>query len=288
MAERSTSCDAQLRAHEIDARHLFRYRVLDLQARVRFDEDERALAAGACVQKKFKRPEASKSGCVSQARSGSVHVLAERVGETRSRRNLDQFLIAALERALAFEEVRDVTRTVTDDLHFDVARIRNQQFDVEVWVAESRRRLGTRPRVRFFEVLDPAHDAHPAAAAAGNGFEHHGRIVAEGLKEVAHLVEARRAECSVRYGDVVLHREFPGTAFVAEEFERVGRRSDKGDAGRLARMREIRVFAQETVARVDRVALGVARDVQDLRAVEIGGGAGSGERAGFIAAPDVQ
>ena len=86
----------------------------------------------------------------------------------------------------------------------------------------------------------------------------------------------------------MLHREFPGTAFVAEEFERVGRRSDKGDAGRLARTREIRVFAQETVARVDRVALGVARDVQDLRAVEIGGGAGSGERAGFIAAPDVQ
>ena len=39
---------------------------------------------------------------------------------------------------------------------------------------------------------------------------------------------------------------------------------------------------------MDRVAPGIARDLQDLRAVEIGRSSGSGKRAGFIAAPDVQ
>ena len=112
--------DAQLLAHDVDARAELRHGMLDLKARVQLDEVEAPVGAeqeleGACV--------AIADGAA-RTLGGSLHLLAG-LGRQRSRRRLlDQLLVAALDRAFALAERQHVAVVVADDLDLDVARRR--------------------------------------------------------------------------------------------------------------------------------------------------------------------
>ena len=89
-----------------------------------------------------------------------------------------------------------------------------------------------------------ADDAHPAAAAA------RGRLDEEREAELARL--ARRDDRDARLDRDPLRRQL-----VAAEPERLGRRPDPGQPGRLDGLGEVAVLGEEPVARVDRVGAGL-------------------------------
>lgn len=126
-----------LRLHKVNPGHLFRHRVLDLEARVRLDEHEwlRVRAAGD-VDEELERPEIAVAHSLREADSRINDPAAEIIGQAWRGRHLDDLLEATLDTALALTEVSDGAPEVTEDLDLDVARALDELFGVDVRPAE--------------------------------------------------------------------------------------------------------------------------------------------------------
>src|SRR5690606_41392814 len=119
-----------------------------LQARIRLDEHDPPVAAPSAGRpdQELEGPEA---GVVDRAR----HALGRREqagalrrAQARARRDLDQLLVPALQRALALAQHDDAAGAVADHLYLDVPRAFDEFLGVHVAVAQGRARL--RPAAR--------------------------------------------------------------------------------------------------------------------------------------------
>ncbi len=121
--------------------------MLDLQARVHFDEIEFAVLvqefdrAGAEIADLFERP-----------RDGRADLLALGGIERGARRFFPHLLVAALQRAVAFAQMQHLAKGIGQHLHFDVARLLEVFFDIDGIVAEGGFGLGARGRQRHGEL----------------------------------------------------------------------------------------------------------------------------------------
>ena len=110
-------------------------------------------------------------------------------------RLLDHLLVAALQRAVALEQVDSVPVRIGEHLHLDVTRAGDIGLQQHTVVAETGRRLASARAQRRLEVGGRLDLAHALAAAAGNGLDQH-RIadgVGLGLEALRRLVLAEVA-----------------------------------------------------------------------------------------------
>ena len=107
-----------------------------------------------------------------------------------------QLLVAALQAAVAFPQMADGARAVAEHLNLDVPGLLQQLLHVQRAIAEGGLRLGLAAGIGLGQFRRLAHGAHPPAATAGQGLEHH-RAVLRGerlrLGQVDGVVQARRA-----------------------------------------------------------------------------------------------
>ena len=94
--------------------------------------------------------------------------------DNRGRRLLDHFLVAALNRTLAFDERTHVAVMVGEDLNLDVTGAQQATLEIERRVAECGGGFRAREPDGARESIGARHDAHPFAAASGNGFHEQG------------------------------------------------------------------------------------------------------------------
>ena len=106
--------------------------MLDLQPRIHFEEIEALVLSGD----KLDRAGAVVTDRLRQRDRLLSHFLAGRGIKQRRRRLLDDFLVAALDRAFALAEVDDIAVLVAKHLNFDVARIRDELFDEDPLIPE--------------------------------------------------------------------------------------------------------------------------------------------------------
>ena len=123
------------------------------------------------VEEKLDRPGVGVAGGARRRDGGRAQARAQRAVDRRRGRLLDDFLVAALDRALALAEVHDVPVRVAEDLHFDVSRVREVALEQHAGVAEGGRRLAPRRGQRRVETGEVGDHAHPATAAAGAGLD---------------------------------------------------------------------------------------------------------------------
>ncbi len=166
LRHRAARRDAQLLAHQVAAEAHLGHRMLDLQARIHFEEvkvvalDQELRGAGVGVVRRAR-----------EFQRRVDHLRAHRVGKSGRRRFLDNLLMAPLDRAIALAECDHVAMIVAENLNFDMPRVREILFDENPAVAESRRRFA---RSRFqsgFELNGFRNHAHPAPTAAGGGLD---------------------------------------------------------------------------------------------------------------------
>ena len=132
-------------------------------------------------------------------------------------------------------------------------------------------RLGHAARVGFGQGLCVEHGAQAAATATAHCLDHHAGVGVRG-EEGARLLEAHRLRAAGQHRHAALQGQGARACLVAEELELLDGRADEEEPGALAGAREVGALAQEAVAGVDRVAAGAARDVDEARDVEVGGG----------------
>ena len=133
--------DIELCAHQIDSGHLLGDGVLDLQARVGFDECEGGVGLHPLVHQELKRSQAAQLDCAGHSQRRADQALAQRGGQTGRGCDLDQLLPTALETALSFPQMGDLAGAVTYHLDFDMPSSREELFDVDVGVAECLQRF---------------------------------------------------------------------------------------------------------------------------------------------------
>ena len=137
----------------------------------------------------------------------------------------------------------DDVAAVAEHLHLDVARPRDEAFEVYAAVAEGRLRLALRERqlgVELRGVVRDADAAPPPPAAAD-----HDRI-ADARGHVPRLVERLHDAVAAGHGrHVGAPRGFAGAGLVAHRGDHLRVRADEDQAGRLDLRGECGVFRRK-------------------------------------------
>ena len=245
--------DDELRAHEIDSRHGFGHRVLDLEPGVHLEKVELSVLALALDEELNRAGVAISSGTRRGDRRVS-HAPANVGGNRRRGTLLDDFLVPPLHRALTLEEVDDIAVGVREDLNLDVPRPFDQPFDIERAVAERRGRLSPRRRDRLQGLAVVPDDAHALAAAARRSLDEH-RIAeaSRGGEDALVGLIARRIAGHDRDARGLHQRARADLR--AHPFHHLCRRTDEDDAGLLARPRQVGALGEESIAGMDGVGL---------------------------------
>ena len=198
--------------------------MLDLQARVHFEEVEIALA----VDDELDRPGAVIVHGLGQRDRLLAHRLA-RLGREEGRwRLLEDFLVAALDRAFALVEVDDIAVLVAQHLDLDVARLVDELLDEDAIIAERGDRLGARAVKAFLGFACVEGDAQALAAAAGRGLDHH--RIADRVGDLHRLLRILDQAhmtghgADARFGGKLLRRDL-----VAHRLDGVRVRADEDD-----------------------------------------------------------
>src|SRR5256714_2014144 len=179
---------AQLGGPQIEARDLFRDRMLHLQPRVHLEKVEAALRVLQELERaRIDVPDGAR------ARDRGVHqpALGLRL-EVRRRRLLHELLMTPLDRALALVQVDDAALRVAEDLDLDAARRLEIALDVDLGAAEGALRAPGGGRERAGELAGARHLRHTDAAAAGGRLEDHRIADLAGHPPGGHGVRDRR------------------------------------------------------------------------------------------------
>ena len=233
--------------------------MLDLEPRVHLEEIEVAVrpddelhGAGASVAHGLR-----------ERHSLCAHCRARLLVQERRRRLLQDLLVAPLDGAFALAEMDDVSVRVGEHLDLDVTRLRNELLQEHAVVAEGGACLGARAFEAFAKLSLVARNAHPLAAAAGRGLDHHRE--ADSLGDRQRPLGIRDdAEMAGHGGDPCPCRGLLGFDLVAHRFDRLRRRADEDDARRLERTRERSVLGKEAVARMHGLSAGLLSRADDL------------------------
>ena len=264
LAQALPASQPELQLHEIDPSRFLGDGMFDLQARVGFDEREAAL-----LDQKLEGAQATISGGFRQGDGRSRQVAARPVREPRGRRDLDQLLEPALQRAITIADLANSPRVVGGDLDLDMARVRQQAFHKHVRDANGTLRFRTRPLVSLREFGGAADYPDPAAAAAGDSLDEHGCALRQGREEIPGLIDRYGFGSAHRDRDAKFLRQRPRPNLVPEQFQARRRRPDEAEAFLGASPREGGTLAQETVARMHGIAAALPGHGQQPLGVKI-------------------
>ncbi len=250
--------DAHLRLDDIDLGDLLGDGVLHLHAGVHLDEDVAALL----VDEELDGARAPVADVLAEAHRVLADPLAQLLAQVLRGGDLDDLLVAALQRTVPLVEVDDIAVVVAEDLHLDVLRVDHRALEVDLARAERRGRLAGGLRGLLTEVLGALDEAHAAPAAAGDGLDEDGELAAFGH---AHdLVDVLRGLRVVEDRQARLPRRGDGGGLVAGEVEDLRRGADEGDPVVRALPGELRVLGEEPVAGVDGVRARLLRRADHL------------------------
>ena len=257
--------DVDLTADDIDAGHLLGDGVLHLHPRIDLDEIVVLLA----VDEKLDGTGIDIADMAHDAQRVVEKALPRRLRKGRVRRHLDDLLEASLDGAVAFEQVDDLAVGVGQNLHLDMLRRIDEFLQKYRVVAEGLERLAARLGERLFQLGLVAQHPHAATATTGNRLEHQRKPDAPRLPE-RRLQVIERFFAGLDDRQSRLPRRLFGRHLVAEQVEHPRRRADENDARLLAAPREVDIFREKAIARMDGVDAMPDRDIDDGVDIEIG------------------
>ncbi len=246
--QRLAAGDANLPGDQIEAGDGFGDRVLDLQAGIHFHEEE--FSTG--IQQEFHGAGTDVADGLGRLYRSFAHGAAQLGGEAWRRRLFNHFLMAALDRAVAFVQVQAVAVLVGEDLDFHMARFEHVFLDQHARIAERRLRLALGGRQRLGQVRLAFDHLHALAAATGGGLEQH-RVadLFRGSTEGFHVLRFAVVARHQRHAGFFHQRLGGGLA--AHGVDGRGGWAEEDQPGLFDGAGELGVLRKKTVAGVDRL-----------------------------------
>ena len=179
-------------------------------------------------------------------------------GQLRAGSDLDQLLVAPLNRAITLKQMHHVAEAVTENLRLDVLGINDAFFQKHFGAAEGLGRLGDDPWVSLLQFIAAVAAPNAAPAAAVGGLEHY-RVTnavtfAQGFGDIRHVALGARST-----GHASGDHAAPRFGFVAHAADHFRRRADEFDPALDANIRQLGIFREKTIARMQRITAGFHR-----------------------------
>ena len=266
-----TRSNTNLRLHQIDTKDLFGNRVLHLQARVGLDEHIRQ-GLRRQIDQKLEGAQAFVAQLGRHAQRILRDAFAQRLRQAGAGRNLHQLLKAALQRAFALAQRHRPFAAVAQQLNLDMACARHQALYIHTVHTKRRFCLAAAALIGGSYITSLIHRPHTAPAAAANGLDHDaaGPIGLLLGKELLGLCKRHRLGTAGHQRHAALLRQRAGSGLVAQQSQLLWRGADKAHTGGSTSQRKVCVFAQKTVAGVQRIAALLLRNLQQMCAIQIG------------------
>ena len=205
-----------------------------------------------------------------------VQTRAQRFGQARCGGFLDDLLVTALQRTIAFAKRHDAARPVAEDLHLDMTGARDEAFQVKPRIPEAglgAAAHGGEGRAQHRRVVA---ELHADAAPARGAFQHDRIADARGLGQSLVLGGQQARARQKRHPRRL--RQRAGAMLQAEGAQMVGSRADEGDALGRQPFRESGVLGQEAVAGMDGIRPRLARHRDHGVDIQIAFGGGRGAK----------
>ena len=182
----------------------------------------------------------------------------------RRRRFFNHFLMTALHRAFPFAQVNEIAVLVTQHLNLNVPRVFDQFFDVNAAIPEGAQGFARCGFECGSEIFLSIHATHAFASASRDCFEHDGKT-GIAYKATASLWKTPLAFLGTGHDRRTTCFRYPACASVFDPIQRNGSRggADKGESGFFASLRKVRIFAQETITRMNRAHTVTAGGIQN-------------------------
>ena len=223
--QRSSSRDENLGAHEIDAGHLFRHRVLNLDARVHLDEEPLFFIH---IVEELDRAGIVVADALRQAHSRIAEVAPHALIESHGRRDLDNFLVASLHRAVPLVQMQHISVAVAQDLHLDMLRPGNVFFQKDGGISKRPPGLALRLVQQVGQIFATLHHPHATPTTAKGRFDDERKTNplcdAQCLAALVYWILRARQRRHIQ-----LLSQCPCGGFVAHRVEQLRVRSHKGD-----------------------------------------------------------
>ena len=177
---------------------------------------------------------------------------------------------------------------VGQNLDFDMARLFQIFFEIEATVTESVGGFRCRVAPGGGEIGIAGDEAHTFSASTGYGFEKNG--IAHGVRQSLSFFRFLNGIVGARdSGNVGAAGELATSGFRAERFHGLGRGTDEDKIGVFAGAGEGGIFGAEAITRMNGVATGAARDVDQLIDAQIAFARGCGaDGISFVGEANVQ
>ena len=114
--------DQNLRAHDVDSGNDFGHGMLDLNARIHLDKEP---LIGVDIEQKLNSSRVVVTDFARDAHRGVAQFLSRLRIQIDTGRDLDDFLMASLNTAIALVQMNDFAPAVAQNLHFDVLGARD-------------------------------------------------------------------------------------------------------------------------------------------------------------------
>ena len=276
--------DANLFANEIDTVDFFGHGVFDLDAGIHFEE----VVVASVIDKKLHGAGVFVVNGFGEFDGGFAHPFTQIVIEKGGGGFFKEFLVAPLDRTVAFAHVNNFTAFIAKDLEFDMVRFFDEFLEVDVGITEGFFRFHPCGEESFDEADIVMGGSHAFAAATSDGFDHHG-VPDFFCGFDGFMFGSDGAIATWRNGDASFAGIFAGEGFISHFTNGFGGGADEADVTGLADFGEVSAFGEKTVAGVDGVDIADFGGGDDAIDFEITLGAGSWADAdGFVGGLDVK
>ena len=221
------------------------------------------------VYEEFNRGGVVELDSAADGEGGVKDALTQSRVKIRRGSDLDDFLMAPLNRAIALEKVDQAAVLVAKQLDFNVTGAANKFFEKNVSGAEGGAGLTPRLIESVVELVGRQRDAHAATAAAVGRLDHDGITEAFG-ERMGFFIGADRLIAAGKDGNLRLLSDAARRHLVAELFENFGARPNENKAGLTNGAGEMRILGEEAVAGMNGVHIMFAGQRDDAGNVEIG------------------
>jgi len=247
-AEAFAGSDFDLLFDQVDSVDLFGHRMFDLDAGIHF---EKVKVAGI-IDEELHRTGVFVLNGLGKFDGGFPHPFTEIAIEEGGGGFFEKFLVAALDRAVAFADVDNFSALIAEDLEFDVVRFFNIFFKIDVGISEGFFCFHACGEEAFDEADVIVSGSHSFAPSAGDRLNHYG-IADLFCGFDRFLLGSYWAIASRGDGDAGFAGIFSSEGFISHSADRFGRGTDEADVAGLANFGEVGVFGEESVARVNGV-----------------------------------
>ena len=259
---------AQLPLHQVLPGDGLGDRMLHLQPGVHLHEVEAPILVAALLDDEFHRAGAHVTDGLRRRYRRRAHLGATLRRHARGGGFFQHLLVAALDGAVALEEVDRTAQAVAEHLDLDVARARDVALYQHMVITKAGLGLALAAGQRGGEVFRALHAPHALATTAGAGLDEHGVADAVGLALQQRGVVVLPVVARHQRHASLLHQGL-GRGLAAHVADGRGRRADEDQPGVSTGLGEVFVLGQEAVARVHRLRPGGLGRFQDALPAQV-------------------